>query len=221
LRDSPDTSLVTKQNIDGLLFDIGGVVFEIDFVRAVQTWSSWSRLSAEEIQYRFKMDEAYEQHERGQMQSAEYFNHLRKVLELEADDAEIELGWNAIFQAEMVDTVSCILAAKDKLPCFAFSNSNPVHQKFWMDAYPRAIASFHEIFVSSELGWRKPEREAFDAISRKTGISLERILFFDDTEENVTGARAAGMQAVHVRSHTDVKKALTAIGVLKSLLRQH
>ena len=193
---------------------MGGVVFEIDFERALQTWSDWTSLPMTEIQHRFKMDEAYEQHERGEIGASEYFAHLRNVLGLEASDSKIALGWNAIYMAEIAETVDYILAVKEKLPCFAFTNSNPTHQVFWETAYPRAVKSFHQIFVSSELGLRKPDCEAFVAISDTTGISLDRMLFFDDTEENVNGARAAGLQAIHVKTHTDVKNALADIGAL-------
>jgi HAD superfamily hydrolase (TIGR01509 family) len=202
------------QHIAGLLFDMGGVVFEIDFERALQTWSSWSSLPIAEIRNRFEMDEAYEQHERGEIEASEYFAHLRSLLELKATDSEIALGWNAIYLTEITETVNYILAAKEKLPCYAFTNSNPTHQCFWMAAYPRAVGSFHQIFVSSELGLRKPERKAFEAISDTTGISLDKLLFFDDTEENIIGAQEAGMQAVHVNAHSDVKNALAMIGAL-------
>lgn len=202
------------QKLAGLLFDMGGVVFEIDFERAVQNWSDWTNLSIEEIKHRFKMDVAYEQHERGNIEASEYFSHLRNILELEATDSEIALGWNAIYLEEISETVNYILAVKEKIPCFAFTNSNPTHQVFWRAAYPRAVESFQQIFVSSELGLRKPDREAFEAISDIIGISLGELLFFDDTEENIKGARAAGMQAVHVRAHTDVRKALVDISVL-------
>ena len=193
---------------------MGGVVFEIDFERALQIWSDWTSLPMAEIQHRFKMDEAYEQHERGKIGASEYFAHLRNVLGLEASDSKIALGWNAIYMAEIAETVDYILAVKEKLPCFAFTNSNPTHQVFWEAAYPRAVKSFHQIFVSSEIGLRKPDREAFEAISDITGISLGRMLFFDDTEENVNGARAAGLQAVHVKTPADVKNALADIGAL-------
>jgi len=78
----------------------------------------------------------------------------------------------------------------------------------------RAIASnaalpvFRKVFVSYELGARKPERAAFEAIARAIGVPLERILFFDDTAENVAGARAAGVAAIQVRGPQDVADAL-------------
>jgi putative hydrolase of the HAD superfamily len=206
--------LSISQKVAGLLFDMGGVVFEIDFDRALQAWSSWTNLSLEEIRLRFKMDAAYEQHEKGEIGASEYFSHLRSLLEIEANDAEIALGWNAIYLEEITETVNCILAVGDQLPCYAFTNSNPTHQAFWMDAYPRAVNSFRRIFVSSEIGLRKPDRKAFEFISDTTGISLDGILFFDDSEANIDGARAAGMPAVLVKTPVDVNYALAGIGVL-------
>ncbi len=202
------------RNIEGLLFDLGGVVIEINFECAFQVWKRWTLLSIEEMRHRFKMDEAYEQHERGEMEASAYFSHLRNILELEASDSAIASGWNAIFLNEIVETVNYIRAVKNELPCFAFTNSNPTHQLSWMSAFPRVVESFDQIFVSSELGLRKPEREAFEAIANATGVGLDAMLFFDDTLENINGAQTAGMPAIHVKGHLDVKQALSEIGAL-------
>ncbi len=204
----------TSQNIKGLLFDLGGVVVEIDFELALETWKQWSLLPIEEMRFRFKLDEAYEKHERGEIEASDYFTHLRNVLELEANDSEIALGWNAIFLDEIEETINLIKTVKHRLPCFVFSNSNTTHQATWLSKYPRVVEAFHQIFVSSELGLRKPESEAFQAIADATGIRLYEMLFFDDTEENVRGAQAVGMQAVHVKEPKDIKLALAEINVL-------
>ena len=204
----------TPRNIEALLFDMGGVVIDIDFDQALQIWKDYSALPIEEIQRRFTMDAAYERHERGEIGASEYFAHLRNVLELEASDADIALGWNSIFIREVVETVDSILSVRDEIPCFAFTNSNPTHQVAWMAAYPRVVASFQQVFVSSEMGLRKPERVAFNAIAEATGINLAAMLFFDDSIENVVGARDAGLSAIHVRTPLDVKQALVGFGAL-------
>lgn len=200
--------------VEALLFDMGGVVIDIDFDRAFRSWEKYSRLSINEIRRRFMMDRPYEQHERGEIGAAEYFEHLRGVLGLEGSNEDIALGWNAIYVGEISETVNDIISAKKKLPCFAFTNSNPTHQLAWMAAYPGVVAAFDRVFMSSELGLRKPERAAFEAIAEAIGISSSATLFFDDTVENVEGARLAGLQAVHVRTPLDVKRALVDIGAL-------
>jgi len=209
-----EVSVLKPLKIDALLFDLGGVVFEIDFEKALEVWKEWTTLPIEDVRSLFGMDDAYEKHERGEIHAQEYFNHLRKVLELEANDFEIAKGWNAIYLDEISETVDYIERVRNRLPCYAFTNSNPTHQEFWESTYTRAVGCFDKVFISSDIGFRKPEKRAFEAVSADTGIDLSRFLFFDDTEENVVGAREAGMHAVHVKSHSDVRQALKRAGVL-------
>ena len=128
--------------------------------------------------------------------------------------AEIEARKLVVDQ--ITDTLDCISAIGTKLPCYVFTNSNPTHQDFWMATFPQAINVFEQVFVSSDMGLRKPERRAFEAIAAATGKPLDEILFFDDAHANVESARAAGMPGVLVRSPADVKQALVEIGVLEA-----
>jgi putative hydrolase of the HAD superfamily len=53
-----------------------------------------------------------------------------------------------------------------------------------------------EIFVSSEIGWRKPSIRFFDALVRQTELRPEQILHIgDDYANDVAGAGSAGLQA--------------------------
>ena len=45
------------------------------------------------------------------------------------------------------------------------------------------------------------------------GVPASRIVFFDDSAENIEGARARGLTAVHVTSPDEVAKALEALGI--------
>ena len=202
-----------KQPIEALLFDLGGVVIEVDFDRVFRSWARLSRLSFQEIRRRFSMDAMYGRHERGELAAAEYFNYLREVLALDGSDEAIIKGWNEIYVGEITETLHEILAIKEQLPCFALTNTNPTHQAAWEVLFPRVISSFEKVFVSSEMGARKPERAAFAAVAEIIGASPASILFFDDASENVAGAAAAGMQGVLVRSPEDVKQALAGLRV--------
>ena len=200
--------------VNALLFDLGGVLIDIDFNRALRSWSQYSHLPPAVIERRFSLDEPYRVHARGVIEAIVYFAHLRRLLELEASDNDIAQGWNSIFVGEIAATIACVAVAREKLPCYLFSNTNPTHHAFWTSTFPGALDSFQQIFVSSELGLRKPDREAFEAVAAATGFRLDETLFFDDSEENVVGARATGMQAIQVNGHADVDRALQDIGVL-------
>ena len=54
------------------------------------------------------------------------------------------------------------------------------------------------VITSCDIGARKPEAEAFRRVAAIAGLPPERLAFFDDLEENVAGARRAGLQAQRV-----------------------
>ena len=199
--------------VRALLFDLGGVIIDIDFDRAIAQWATMSALSRDEIKRRFWFDEPYQLHERGKLPAAEYFTHLRASLLLRGETEQIVKGWNSIFVSEIEETRRVVETARKTLPCYAFTNSNPTHQAAWTSRFPLVVACFDHVFVSSDIGLRKPDREAFRHISETLAVPAGSIMFFDDLRENVDGASAAGLQAVHVRGPGDVLAAVRAIGI--------
>lgn len=191
-------------------------MIDIDFERMFRAWAPLSALPVEQLRRRFTVDTAYQRHERGELSSHAYFAHVRQLLELSADDAQIGEGWNAIFVGVVHDVLGLVRQARTLRPCFCFTNTNPVHQLAWSRDYPDVVAAFDEIFVSSDLGMRKPELPAYRAVAERIGVPTSAILFFDDLAENVAGARAAGMQAVQVRGAADVREGLLRYGALGS-----
>jgi FMN phosphatase YigB (HAD superfamily) len=200
--------------VDALLFDLGGVIMGLDWDRAFSRWAAASGQSTEEVRRRYAFDAPYARHERGEIDAQEYFASLRRSLSLDLTDAQFAAGWDAIFCGEIAETVALLRTIKGRIPLYAFSNSNAAHQRVWSRQIESALRLFDRVFVSCELGARKPERRAFEAVSRGIGVPLDRILFFDDTVENVEGARAAGLQAVHVKTPQDVEQALRRANVL-------
>jgi putative hydrolase of the HAD superfamily len=202
--------------IAALLFDLGGVLVDIDFSRALAAWAPYSRQDVSTLRSRFSFDGEYERHERGEITAAQYFEHLARVLDLDASAQQVEAGWNSIFVGEFEATRRLVERLRTVLPCFAFTNTNGSHMETWSRLFPEVVGAFDRIFASHQMGLRKPERAAFDAIRVRTGIAASSFLFFDDLPENVQAAQAAGLQAVLVKSHRDVAAALEAHGVRAS-----
>lgn len=196
-----------------LLFDIGGVLIDIDFRRALQAWAAYSDLAKEEMAQIFQFDPSYQQHERGQISAHDYFSHLRECLKLSATTEEIEAGWNAIFVGEITETRLLVQSARLKIPSYAFTNTNESHMRRWSKRFPEVVAAFDRIFASHQIGLRKPEAAAFEHICNAIGAAPETVLFFDDLDENVRAAESAGLRSVLVTSTQDVSRALQEAGV--------
>ena len=187
------------------MFDLGGVVFGIDFESACSHWATHAGVPAETIKSRFRVDEWYERHERGEIGAAEYFDALRDTLGITISDEQLAAGWNAIFEEESAELFELFQSLGSRIPIYAFSNSNVTHQEFWERKYAKTLDLFREVFVSCDLGLRKPEAAAFRQVTACIGAEPEKVLFFDDTRENVDGARNIGMPAIQVRSITDIR----------------
>ena len=145
---------MTAIPVKALLFDLGGVLINIDFARALRAWSAFSPLSVAQLKAAFQQDDAYERIETGRI------------------------------------------------------TTSPTHHALWRVRHARMLEAFERVFVSSEIGLRKPHREAFDFVAREIGVPPQAILFFDDLADNVAGAAAAGFSTVHVRGPADVQKVL-------------
>jgi putative hydrolase of the HAD superfamily len=194
--------------IRALLFDLGGVIVELDWDRAFRHWARHAGADPAALRARFSFDPPYERHERGEIDATAYYRSLRDSLGIDVPHEVLDFGWKAIFADTVPETVDILQRLHGRVPLYAFSNTNPAHFEAWSTRYAEALRPFERIFTSCDIGARKPERAAFEHVAREIGLPLEAILFFDDTEENVRGAEAIGMPAVHVRSSADVRRAV-------------
>jgi HAD superfamily hydrolase (TIGR01509 family) len=200
-------------DIDALLFDLGGVVIDIDFNRAFARWAHHASCDQALLRARFAHDGAFKLHEVGEISDAAYFANVRVSLGIDITNAELLDGWNAIYVGEMPGIAELLSRVAAKIPVYAFSNSNPAHEMYWSKRYARLLSHFKEIYVSSTIGLRKPDAEAFEYVVKAIGVPSERIAFFDDNLQNVVGARHCGLQAVHVKASGDIAKALTGLAL--------
>jgi glucose-1-phosphatase len=205
--------LLAPDAADVLLFDLGRVVLDIDFNKTLACWAAHAGCQPAHLVGRFTRGEIYQQHERGEIGDAEFFAALRTSLGLEMTDDQFLEGWNAIFAGEMPGIAPLLARAAQRMPLYAFSNTNGAHVEHFSQAYADVLGHFRELFLSSTIGLRKPDAAAYDHVVKAIGVPPKRIVFFDDLAENIEGARARGLIAVHVRSPDDVAGALAALAI--------
>lgn len=205
---------IRPESVEVLLFDLGGVVIDIDFQRCMARWARSAGREVTDISSRFSFDAAYKAHERGALAIAGYLQSLRRTLSLDLTDEQLLAGWNDIYVGVNAEIV-LLAQVKAELRLYAFTNSNPTHQAIWSQRFAAELEVFTSTFVSSEIGYRKPDRPGFDYVTSLIGTAdptpSSNILFFDDSPKNVAGALDAGMQAVHVTSTKSVRSALTIL----------
>jgi putative hydrolase of the HAD superfamily len=70
---------------------------------------------------------------------------------------------------------------------------------------------FHRAYLSVDLGLKKPDREIYEAVLADTGCQPDRMVFVDDREENVAGARLAGMHALLFADVSQLERELSQL----------
>ena len=187
-----------------VVFDLGNVLIDIDFMRCARYWSRCARIPTDQIVARFRIDRHYEAFERGRLSPKEYFDALRRQLGFDLDDADITAGWNRIIMGEKPGIRSCILRLKAHLPLYVLTNTNAVHAAEWRSRHQSLLEHFRQVFVSSDMGCRKPDTAIYRLVVEEIGAPADQIVFMDDTPENVQGAAAVGMRAYLVRNPDDI-----------------
>jgi glucose-1-phosphatase len=202
------------EDVQALLFDLGRVVLDLDVERVHARWAELAGVPVDEVALRYPEiigSEFFRQHERGEISDAAFFEHVRLVLDVELSDDQLLDGWNAMFVGEVAGIGAVLSEIQDVLPLYAFSNTNAAHIAWLSAQLPDLLRPFRKVYVSHEIRARKPEPAAFAMVVADIGLAPERVLFFDDLAENVNGARAAGLRAVHVTTTQDVARALAGI----------
>jgi FMN phosphatase YigB (HAD superfamily) len=155
---------------DALLFDLGRVVYDIDFARAFACWAGHARCDQCLLQEQFRRDVSYRRHEVGEIDTREYFAGLKAACAIDISYEQFLEGWNAIFVGEVPGMAELLERAARQLPLYAFTNTNADHEAVWSQRYKPILAHFKEIFVSSTIRLRKPDAAAFGYVVKAIGV---------------------------------------------------
>jgi putative hydrolase of the HAD superfamily len=195
---------MTVQAPGAIVLDLGNVVFDIDFKRVFESWAATSGTSAQDLAAAWSTDEFYNQHEVGAITFKEYADALAQQMNINMTyDAWLD-GWNALFVGPYRQVCDLLPQLADRLPLYAFTNTNPTHQAAWQKLYHQELSAFERVFISSEMGLRKPDPAAFGHICSTISTAPEDVLFIDDSMPNVEGAQLAGLAARHIHCEADV-----------------
>ncbi|MNQ94407.1 Alpha-D-glucose-1-phosphate phosphatase YihX [compost metagenome] len=108
-------------------------------------------------------------------------------------------GWQAVFVAlrpEVIDTMNKLREQGHRV--VVLSNTNRLHTTFWPGEYPQIHDSADKIYLSQEMGMRKPEARIYQAVLQAEGFSAADTVFFDDNADNIEGANQLGITSILV-----------------------
>ncbi len=196
-----------------ILFDLGGVLVDVEGVAAFQRMLG-RPLSQAEVWQRWLTASAW----------VSTFESGRCTPEAFATGVVAEWGLTVTAEAFLdafrswpkrlfpgVQEMLALLAPHCTLACL--SNTNSVHWPHIRDTLGLS-GLLHRYYLSHEIGHLKPTRAAFEHVLADLGCAPDRVVFLDDNRLNVDAAQAVGLQAYHTVGIAEVQTALRSLGLL-------
>ena len=184
--------------IKAVLLDLGNVVLGVDGGRVLNYWSSASSTSPEVLRSLWSIDEQYERLEKGEIDFKAYSSYLSIKFEISLPYQQWITGWNKLWTQPIKPTINLLPKIASNYELYALTNTNRIHADFFKNEYSSELSHFKHLFISNEIGLRKPEPECFNFVCDYIGLDPQQILFLDDTATNVRAARDTGILAKHV-----------------------
>ncbi|MDA5472099.1 glucose-1-phosphatase [Yersinia kristensenii] len=181
------------------IFDLGNVIVDIDFKRVLGVWSKLSSVPLATLSERFTMGDVFQQHERGEINDEDFARQLSDEMGLSLSFEQFAEGWQAVFVAlrpEVIAIMQKLRAEGHRV--VVLSNTNRLHCNYWPQHYPEVAAAADHLYLSQDLGMRKPEARIYQHVLSAENIPAEQAVFFDDVEANIVAARIEGITGIHV-----------------------
>ncbi|CAA2930982.1 Alpha-D-glucose-1-phosphate phosphatase YihX [Arsenophonus endosymbiont of Bemisia tabaci Q2] len=160
------------------IFDMGNVIINIDFNRALRVWSELSKIPIVSLTQNFELDETMKLHECDEISDLEFTEFTSEKLGLSLSFEEFALGWNAIFVSLRYDVIEIITRLREQSHrVVILSNTNRLHQNYWPSHYLEIAASSDFLYLSQDLGMRKPDLAIYKYFLQSEGFSAENAIF--------------------------------------------
>lgn len=194
-----------------VMFDLGGVVVDVESDRLVHHVAALLGRSFEEVQAQVYHHELLLPFELGRVTPQLYYEGLTGRLQLPWTYEQFVRAWNDIFR-ENRDVTRLLerLRARHKLT--ALSNTNALHSTYLKATFP-SLAIFDDWVASCDVGLRKPDPQIYHLALRRAGVEPRAAVYVDDRPELVDAGRAVGLTAIRFESSGQLAQALREIGL--------
>lgn len=196
--------MAMQQGIKNIIFDLGGVLLDIDYTLTIKAFEKLGIKNFELVFSQFKQSRISDLFETGKISEKEFYQNVTK--ELSITRAEFDNAWNAMlldFPKERFDLLKTI---REKYNLYLCSNTNSIHHRAFFDIINQFEEPFETLFdrvyYSHEVGLRKPNPLIFEHILQENNLKPEETVFLDDSPQHLEGARALGIKTILVKKKT-------------------
>lgn len=200
-----------ENNIKNIVFDLGGVLIDLDFPRAMKAFEQAGLKDIAKDVQDFNRKGIFMDIELGNITSEEFLQAICQRSERPMTLQEAADYWNLILIDILQEKLDLILELRKQYPVYLLSNTNRPHWDFICKQSFNARGHrledyFVKVFLSFEMHLAKPDKAIFEQMLAESGLNPEETLFIDDSEANCKAAQEVGIRTVHYHIGDDLKK---------------
>ncbi len=195
-----------------ILFDLGGVL--IDFV-GLQEVGKLLRHDPgpSEIRSRWIASDAIIRFERGDCSPEDFAKCFVEEWGLALDPGTFLKTFQGWIKAPFPGVERFLSDLRRRFVVACLSNTNELHWHAMLDE-SGLRSSLDKHYASHLIGRVKPDREIFTFVVQDLGCRPSEIIFFDDTPENIEGAREAGIPAYQIQGLRELETRANQLDLL-------
>lgn len=192
--------------IKNIIFDLGGVILNLNVPKTRAELESIGinnivNKTGHHYEYSFFYD-----FEIGKISEEEFLDALLQLSSKNPSHDAIKKAWNAMILDMPKARIAFIESLKDKYNLYLLSNTNAIHQKYFLDEFEVANGfKFNDLFVkayySHEVGIRKPDEGIFSFLLSDSKLRADESIFIDDSIDNVKAAEKLDIHTFHVKDY--------------------
>ncbi len=187
-------------SIPNIIFDLGGVLLNIDPNQAVRSFKEIGLVDTDLIKKEYQTNGLFDRLEKGTISADRFRSEIRVHIEAEVSDEQIDIAWNSMLLDLPYERLMMLERLKKNHRIFLLSNTNIIH----CEAYLKMISEVHGVcfsdffekdYYSHNMGLRKPDPTIYTTLLKNEGLVASETLFIDDMYANYQAAKLVGMQA--------------------------
>jgi putative hydrolase of the HAD superfamily len=206
--------------IKNIIFDLGGVIINLDLQRTITEFNKISNVPFEELYSQSKQISLFNDFDKGLISDYDFFMQLKKEIRHTGSDEELLKAWNSMLLDVPQKRLDLLVKVKQKYNTYLLSNTCEPHiAAFESDLYQtHGVKNFNDyfdkVYYSCRMGMRKPDAEIFQRVLDENELKAEETVFIDDSEQHVKGAGTVGIKAYLLPKNMEVGELLKEIGLL-------
>ena len=195
-------------DISWILFDLGGVLVEIEHERIFASIASVMKTDPAKVKAKIYAEPALWHHFiRNEWSDAHLTGEVNRLLGSTLPQGEVVAAFNRELGSGIESTIAVLPNLLERVHVGCLSNTNSIHWRYLHETFS-FMKLFEVQFASQELGAAKPDSEIYQIVEQRLDVVGREILFFDDRFENVEAARGRGWSAYLYSGHESLIAAL-------------